>query len=255
MEAKRQLILSTALLMLAGAIFSPPVMADALTAAPHAQPALDGEKAGREASSQDSGDGNKQSRERAALLQAAKNQKLAEKPEVIAALKEADENVLLRAYLTAFESDHPVSEAELQQTYDDLKAHDGTKKYHLRAMTLATQEAASQVLSQVRKGVKFVDLASRLSMQEQERASAGEVGWIAEGALAEPVREAIKYLKKGQISQPVAGSDGYHLILVEDVQPVTTPPLNSIRKEVEQISLEAKVKAHLQELLNKTSPK
>jgi len=85
-----------------------------------------------------------------------------------------------------------------------------------RAAALARAESA---LAEVRGGADFSVVARRLSDDPGSKERGGDVGWFRRGQMALPFERAAFRLRPGQISDIVTTTFGFHIILVDRVQP------------------------------------
>lgn len=91
---------------------------------------------------------------------------------------------------------------------------------------------AEHVLQLLRDGGDFATLAKEYS-EGPSRESGGELGFFERGAMVPAFEEAVFSMKPGDLSDLVETSFGYHLILVEDVQPAITQKMEDVRAEIE----------------------
>ncbi len=75
---------------------------------------------------------------------------------------------------------------------------------------------ALQVQSKLRAGADFKELARRFSQDKRTAPHGGDVGYFARGRMLKPFEDAAFALKKGEISDLVKTTLGYHLIKVTD---------------------------------------
>ena len=85
-----------------------------------------------------------------------------------------------------------------------------------RATAYARAESA---LAEVRSGADFSTVARRLSDDIGSRERGGDLGWFRRGAMVQAFDRAAFRLRPGQISDIVSTPYGYHIILVDRVQP------------------------------------
>src|SRR5437899_315847 len=78
----------------------------------------------------------------------------------------------------------------------------------------------ARVRSELVRGAKFEDVARRESSDSTSGQRGGDLGWIrrSETGFVEPFMQAVRALKPGQLSAPVATQFGYHLIRIDQVK-------------------------------------
>ena len=81
--------------------------------------------------------------------------------------------------------------------------------------TQATRARLDSLRAEIAGGAKFEDVATRETDDQFTQAAGGLVGMRGRGSLDPAVEKAAFALKEGEISQPVLGADGYHLLRAE----------------------------------------
>jgi|ERR1700722_4135423 len=99
-----------------------------------------------------------------------------------------------------------------------------------------THKRMEEILSQVKDGAAFSDLAKSYSDGSQ-RKDGGETGWQEISKLNKDLAEAIKSLKPGEYSGVIESSDAYFLVLVEERKAARVEPLNDVRDVIEKTLL------------------
>lgn len=150
--------------------------------------------------------------------------------------------------------------AEVQVTNDDLRSYYDEHKDHYRvaeevkvrhiliktpspgadgkADDKAVEEArkkAEDVLKQVKAGGKFEDLAKKYSDDPGSGKLGGDLGWIGRGRTVPEFEKAAFSLPKGQISDLVKSSFGFHIIEVEDKHEAHVKTLDEVKAEIEPL--------------------
>lgn len=143
-------------------------------------------------------------------------------------------------------AEQPPSEAELKARYDEVKASflQGEQRLasHILIEVAADADADAQkqalanaedVLKQARaEGAKFEDLAKQHSADVGSAENGGDLGWLPKGATEAAFETALFALKPGEISEPVKTEQGYHLILLREVQDERTKTFDEARAEL-----------------------
>ena len=97
------------------------------------------------------------------------------------------------------------------------------------------QRRAEDLLKQFKGGAKFEDLAKKYSEDPGSANVGGSLGWIGKGQTSPEFEKAAFSLPKGQISDVVKSTDGFHIIRVDDKQDAHTKPLDEVKAEIEPI--------------------
>jgi peptidyl-prolyl cis-trans isomerase SurA len=138
-----------------------------------------------------------------------------------------------------------VSESEVRESMDRLKAAKGTEEYRLGEIFLsATAETrpqvaqnAKQIIEQIQKGGSFVAYARQYS-QASTAAVGGDLGWIRLAQLPTELATVAQTLAPGQLVGPVETSGGYSILyLIDKRQILTADPRDAILA-LKQISID-----------------
>jgi peptidyl-prolyl cis-trans isomerase D len=93
---------------------------------------------------------------------------------------------------------------------------------------------AEGVLKDVKAGGDFAKLAEKYSDDPGSAKSGGELGWIGRGRTVPEFEKAAFSLGKGQTSDLVKSSYGFHIIHVEDKQDAHLKTLAEVKGEIEE---------------------
>jgi len=97
------------------------------------------------------------------------------------------------------------------------------------------QRRAEDLLKQLKGGANFEDLAKKYSEDPGSAKEGGSLGWIGKGRTVPEFEKAAFSLPKGQISDLVKSSYGFHIIRVEDRQDAHMKTLDEVKGEIEPI--------------------
>ena len=182
------------------------------------------------------------------LTQEAKKKGLDKKPEVQGQMELAKQAVLIRAYLSDYVRANPVSEDKLKKDYEAIKANLGTTEYKAKHILVATEDEAKAIIAKLDKGDKFADLAKQ-SKDPGSKDNGGELGWSAPSTYVKPFSDALTKLKKGEYTKtPVKTDFGYHVIQLEDTRPLTPPPYEQVKPQLQQRAGQQQVEALVKKL-------
>ena len=92
---------------------------------------------------------------------------------------------------------------------------------------------AEDVLKQLKAGGDFAKLAEKYSDDPGSAKSGGELGWIGRGRTVPDFEKAAFSLGKGQTSDLVKSSYGFHIIRVEDKQDAHLKLLAEVKNEIQ----------------------
>jgi peptidyl-prolyl cis-trans isomerase D len=97
------------------------------------------------------------------------------------------------------------------------------------------QHRAEDLLKQLKGGAKLEDLAKKYSEDPGSGKQGGSLGWIGKGQTVPEFEKTAFSLPKGQISDLVKSSYGFHIIRVDDKQEAHTKSLDEVKGEIEPI--------------------
>src|SRR6202166_2938649 len=99
----------------------------------------------------------------------------------------------------------------------------------------AAQQRAQDLLKQLKAGAKFEDEARKYSEDPGSAKEGGSLGWIGKGRTVPEFEKAAFSLPKGQISDLVKSSYGFHIIRVDDKQEAHVKTLDEVKAEIEPV--------------------
>lgn len=97
------------------------------------------------------------------------------------------------------------------------------------------RQKAEDVLKQLKAGGKFEDLAKKYSDDPGSAKQGGELGWIGRGRTVAEFEKAAFGLAKGQLSDLVKSSYGFHIIRSEDKHDAHVKTLDEVKAEIEPL--------------------
>jgi peptidyl-prolyl cis-trans isomerase D len=83
-------------------------------------------------------------------------------------------------------------------------------------------------------GADFAKLAEQYSDDLGSKRQGGDLGWLQKGEAGPEFQAALDKLKKGEVSDPVLTSDGYHIIDVRDIREGQTKTFAQVRDQLVQ---------------------
>ncbi|MBX3696361.1 MAG: SurA N-terminal domain-containing protein [Dokdonella sp.] len=93
-------------------------------------------------------------------------------------------------------------------------------------------EKAQKIAEEARSGKDFAELAKTSSDDLGSKALGGDLGWLDKGMTDPAFEDALYKLEKGQVSDPVLSSEGYHVIELRDIRPGKTRSFEEVRDEL-----------------------
>lgn len=97
------------------------------------------------------------------------------------------------------------------------------------------QRRAEDLLKQLKAGANFEELAKKYSEDPGSAKQGGSLGWIGRGRTVAEFEKAAFSLPKGQTSDLVKSSYGFHIIRVDDKKDAHMKTLEEVKGEIEPI--------------------
>ena len=134
------------------------------------------------------------------------------------------------------------SDQELHAAYD--AATDKTE-YHASHILVPTKEKAVLLTKKIKGGAKFEDVAKAEST-DNSKANGGDLGWFTTARMVKPFGDAVKALKKGEITtEPVQTQYGWHIILLVDTRDA---PFDQLKPQLSNALMQKKFQAYIDDL-------
>lgn len=122
-----------------------------------------------------------------------------------------------------------VTDREVDNFLANQQEQTGENEYHLAHILIATPEGASpetieaaraeaeKVLEDLRGGADFRKTAVAVS-DGQQALDGGDLGWRKEGQIPSLFAEAVRQMKKGDLSDLIRNAGGFHIIMLLDAR-------------------------------------
>jgi peptidyl-prolyl cis-trans isomerase D len=136
-----------------------------------------------------------------------------------------------------------VTDEALRKFYDQVAAERYVSTERRRARHIlvesgaddaAARAEAEKLTERARGGEQFAELAAANSDDPGSKGQGGDLGWATRESFVGPFADALFGMQKGEIRGPVKTQFGYHVILLEDVEPGHQRTFDEVRSELEQ---------------------
>ena len=105
------------------------------------------------------------------------------------------------------------------------------------------RKKAQDILKQLKSGAKFEELAKKNSEDPGSAKNGGDLGWIGRGRTVPEFEKTAFSLPKGQMSDLVQSSYGFHIIRVDDKQEAHLKTLDEVKDQIEPLLKQQKASA------------
>jgi len=176
------------------------------------------------------------------LATVAEKDGLDKDPEVATRLTLVRTQIMADAAAQKYVKTNEPANSELHAAYD--AATDKTE-YHASHILVPTKEKAQALIKKLKGGAKFEDVAKAEST-DNSKATGGDLGWFTTARMVKPFGDAVKALKKGEITpEPVQTQYGWHIIRLEDTRDA---PFDQMKPQLANALMQKKFQAHIDDL-------
>jgi len=162
----------------------------------------------------------------------AKGQGLDHEPRVRQAIQHAIDNVLAESLLKRAIDRLDLSDVGLMKFYNENAASFmSTSRVKARHINTRSKEEAQAAMKEIEKGRDFAEVAAERNI-DSSKSKGGDLGWIAKGMMVKPFEDALFSLKKGQVSDIVKTSFGFHIVKAEAIDMGKLKSFEGIKEEV-----------------------
>jgi len=184
------------------------------------------------------------------LNQEAGRSGLLKRPEFQAQLELNRAEVIANTQIQEFVRANPVVAGDVQKEYDRLKTQaSGEREYKARHILVANEADAQSVLADLKKGVKFEEIAQKRSLDEGTRPRGGELDWTVPANLEKAFADAMVKLQKGATSEaPVRTRYGFHIVRLDDTRQLQVPDFEQVRAQIQQRMVQQRIEVYVRGL-------
>lgn len=126
------------------------------------------------------------------------------------------------------------TEDELKAAYDQAFGGQNAERqeYNAAHILVKTKEEAEAIEKQLKEGADFGALAAEKSTDPTSGPNKGDLGWFQPDQMVAPFADALKAMKKGDVSQPVETQFGWHVIKLIDQRAVVPPKFDEVKDQI-----------------------
>jgi peptidyl-prolyl cis-trans isomerase C len=189
---------------------------------------------------------------REVIAQAAQKRGLDKNPDVASQMEMARQAVLVRALFEDEVKKNPITDAQLQQQYEQFKSSMGTNEYKVRHILVDKEDDAKAIIAELNKGSDFAKLAKEKSKDPGSKDNGGDLDWGPPARYVKPFADAVQAQPKGSISkEPVKTDFGFHVIRVDDVRPLKVPEFSELKEQLRQRAQQQQIQKMVADLRSK----
>jgi len=132
----------------------------------------------------------------------------------------------------------------------NIARYGGEELREMNQVVLPSREEAARFVAEVRGGTPFAKAAAARGLTQRDIA----LGLTSRGVLAEDTSEGVAAAAfrtpAGQITNPVEGPLGFHVVEVVSIRPARPLPLRSVAAQIEKEIFDEKVQARVTDVIN-----
>jgi len=182
--------------------------------------------------------------------QEAEKRDLGDNREVKAAIELQRLMVLSSAVLQQIGAEAEITDAELEDAYEQFKERAKRTEYKARHILVDDQAKAEELIAQLDKaeGKGFEELAKKSSLGPTAE-KGGDLGWFDARQMVKPFSDAVAKLEPGSYTEkPVQTQFGWHVILLEETRDAEPPSMEEAKPTLEAALRRQKISEALAEL-------
>jgi peptidyl-prolyl cis-trans isomerase C len=186
------------------------------------------------------------------FVQEATKMGLAAKPEFAAQMALARESILIRELFEDYRKKNPVTDDAAKAEYDKFKANATGTEYRARHILVEKEDDAKALITQLKAGAKFEDLAKKNSKDTGSAENGGDLDFAKADSYVPEFGGALTKLKKGEMTDaPVKSQFGYHIIRLEDTREASFPGFDDVKGQIKQRLEQARMQQFQEDLRSK----
>jgi peptidyl-prolyl cis-trans isomerase SurA len=148
-----------------------------------------------------------------------------------------------------------VEEEELRRYYEANPNNFRTPpQYRLKQIFLTAQDEIARLRAKTKAQVIYGDWNSETPMEDlaaRHGQIVGELGWVEEKDLVDPLAQALKELTPGTLSKPIDTQVGVHLLIVEEIKEPQPYPFEQVERVIHAQLLKQRSEEAYNEWMNR----
>lgn len=189
------------------------------------------------------------------LYDEAIDEDIDDKKEVKQQIEEVRRKLIVRAFIEE-KGKGLVTDKDVKAEYDKLvREARGKEEIRARHILVEDEDKAKDIKAKLEKGEDFETLAKEYSNDPGSKVQGGDLGFFAEGQMVPEFEKAAYALKKGEISDPVESSFGWHIIKLEDRRDLKVPTFTEMKESIRKKLSETRLNEYVNKLVDQTDVK
>jgi peptidyl-prolyl cis-trans isomerase C len=167
------------------------------------------------------------------IVEAAQAEGLNRHPLVQAQMAMASQAALVKLWQQKFLTEHPITDALLQQEYKRQSELIGTEELLIQHIVVPDEDLAKRLIGRIQQGDSWTDLAREHSIDSDSKTQGGVVGWVPLSQVIPEVAQIVRQMKPAQLwTTPVRSTQGWHVLNLQDRRSLMMPELAKVRPQL-----------------------
>lgn len=164
------------------------------------------------------------------IYEQAKKDGVDKDPEVKQALKQVEQQLMVKAWMNK-KLKAAVTDEAIKRAYDAYVANfKPVEEVRARHILTETEDQAKAVIAELKKGADFAETAKARSKDPSAQQNGGDLGYFTKDEMVAQFADAAFAMKPGQLSDaPIKSQFGYHVIKLEDRRMAAAPTFEQAR--------------------------
>jgi peptidyl-prolyl cis-trans isomerase C len=190
---------------------------------------------------------------RQVMLQEVLKLALDKTPDAIYGVNFVKDNFLIDFLLKNYDSKHPITDQMIKSEYDRQLSLIGDAseafQYFVRVIVTQSETDARLVISDLKKGSDFYQLAKSISL-DASKVNGGELGWVLPAQISPALATVMVNLKEGTFSAlPIQTQNGWYIIKVDEKRPFKIPTLDESKTVLTQTLIQLQRQNYIKDLV------
>ena len=186
------------------------------------------------------------------FAQEAEKKGIAASADYKAQMELARQSIMIRELFTDYSKKNPVSDTEAKAEYDKFKAASTGTEYRARHILVEKEDEAKALITQIKAGGSFEELAKKNSKDPGSGANGGDLDFAKPDSYVPEFGAAMAKLKKGEMTDtPVKTQFGFHIIKLEDTREAQFPAFDDVKGQLKQRMEQTKLQKYQEDLRTK----
>jgi parvulin-like peptidyl-prolyl isomerase len=144
------------------------------------------------------------------------------------------DHLLIRKLEQSMANRIAVSDQEVERYWNENRSALQRDRFHVRHVLVRTEKQAQHVVSALQKG-SFEAAVKKYSVDHLTKTKGGDLGWVSRGEISPEFEQGIDSLNPQQISRPIKGPYGYHIVQVLETKKAAATSLPDYQEQIRSV--------------------